>query len=90
MAATPLVSRRRPYLIVAGLLTSFTLLTLLGATLIAVLGVPEGLLRGIALVTIIGVGLGLLIPGIGHQLEKIFYRFPNRGPFAVGRRSCSA
>ena len=81
VAAAPQVSRRRPYLIVAGLLTSFTLLTLLGATLISVLGVPEGLLRGpIALLTIIGVGLGLLIPGIGHQLEKLFYRFPNRGP----------
>ena len=80
VAAAPQVSRRRPYLIVAGLLTSFTLLTLLGATLISVLGVPEGLLRGIALLTIIGVGLGLLIPGIGHQLERLFYRFPNRGP----------
>ena len=48
------------------------------------LGVPEGLLRGIALVTIIGVGLGLLIPGIGHQLEKVFYRLPNRGPVRGG------
>jgi cytochrome c biogenesis protein CcdA/thiol-disulfide isomerase/thioredoxin len=86
LASTALaqVSRRRPYLIVAGLLTSFTLLTLLGATLISVLGVPSGLLRGIALVTIIGVGLGLLVPGIGHQLEKVFYRFGNRAPVRGG------
>ena len=83
-AAPGPVSSRRPYMIVAGLLTSFTLLTLLGATLISVLGVPEGLLRGVALVTIIGVGLGLLIPGIGHQLERVFYRFPNRGPVRGG------
>jgi cytochrome c biogenesis protein CcdA/thiol-disulfide isomerase/thioredoxin len=82
--ALPRVSRRRPYLIVAGLLTSFTLLTLLGATLLSVLGVPSGLLRGIALVTIIGVGLGLLVPGIGHQLEKVFYRFGNRAPARGG------
>jgi cytochrome c biogenesis protein CcdA/thiol-disulfide isomerase/thioredoxin len=82
--AHPQVSRHRPYTIVAGLLTSFTLLALLGATLISVLGVPEGLLRGVALVTIIGVGVGLLIPGIGHQLEKVFYRFPNRGPVRGG------
>ena len=84
VATPPQVSRRRPYLIVAGLLTSFSLLTLLGATLISVLGVPDGLLRGVALVTIIGVGLGLLIPGIGHQLEKVFYRFPSRGPVRGG------
>jgi cytochrome c biogenesis protein CcdA/thiol-disulfide isomerase/thioredoxin len=84
LAAPPQASRRQPYTIVAGLLTSFTLLTLLGATLITVLGVPEGLLRGIALVTIIGVGLGLLIPGIGRQLERVFYRFPNRGPVRSG------
>ncbi len=84
VAAPPQVSRRRPYLIVAGLLTSFTLLTLLGATLISVLGVPDGLLRGIALATLIGVGLGLLIPGIGHQFEKVFYRFPSRGPVRGG------
>ena len=42
---TARTSRRRPYLIVAGLLTSFTLLTLLGATLVSALGVPDGLLR---------------------------------------------
>ena len=90
VAAAPQVSRRRPYLIVAGLLTSFTLLTLLGATLISVLGVPEGLLRGIALVTIIGVGLGLLIPGIGHQLERCSTGSRTVARFAAGRRSCSA
>lgn len=78
------VSRRRPYLIVAGLLTSFTLLTLLGATLISALGVPQGLLRGVALLTIVGVGLGLLIPSIGHQLERAFTRFPIRGPVRGG------
>jgi cytochrome c biogenesis protein CcdA/thiol-disulfide isomerase/thioredoxin len=84
VAPAPRISRRRPYLIVAGLLTSFTLMTLLGATLVSVLGVPDGLLRAIALVTIIGVGLGLLVPGIGHQLEKVFSRFPSRGPVRGG------
>jgi len=81
---TARTSRRRPYLIVAGLLTSFTLLTLLGATLVSALGVPDGLLRTLALVILIGVGLGLLIPGIGHRLEKLFWRIPNRGPVRGG------
>jgi cytochrome c biogenesis protein CcdA/thiol-disulfide isomerase/thioredoxin len=77
-------SRRRAFTIVAGLLTSFTLLTLLGATLISALGVPEGWLRGLALVMILVVGLGLLFPGIGHLLERVFYRFPTRGPVRKG------
>jgi cytochrome c biogenesis protein CcdA/thiol-disulfide isomerase/thioredoxin len=84
VAPAPPVSRRRPYLIVAGLLTSFTLVTLLGATLLPVLGVPGDVLRGIALAALIGVGLGLLVPGIGHQLERAFARFPSRGPVRGG------
>jgi cytochrome c biogenesis protein CcdA len=83
-AAAQPASRRRPYLIVAGLLTSFTVLTLLGATVISALGIPESLLRGAAWVALVAVGLGLLIPGIGHQLERLFWRIPNRGPVRGG------
>jgi cytochrome c biogenesis protein CcdA/thiol-disulfide isomerase/thioredoxin len=84
VAAPARTSRRRGFTIVAGLLTSFTLLTLLGATLVSALRVPEGFLRGLALVMILVVGLGLLVPGIGHQLERVFYRFPTRGPVRRG------
>ncbi len=75
---------RRPYLIVAGLLTSFTLLTLLGATLVTLLGLDEGILRTVALVVLIGVGLGLLIPGLGQRMEQLFWRIPHRGPVRTG------
>ncbi|MGB7981486.1 MAG: cytochrome c biogenesis protein DipZ [Candidatus Nanopelagicales bacterium] len=78
------VDRRRPYLIIAGLLTSFTLLTLLGTVLVAALGIPEGILRGVGVVALIAVGLGLLIPAVGHRLEALFYRIPQRGPARGG------
>ena len=83
-AAPQPASRTRPYLIVAGLLTSFTVLTLLGATVISALGIPESILRGAAWVALVVVGLGLLIPGVGHLLERLFWRIPNRGPVRGG------
>ncbi len=81
-AATP--DRRRPYLIIAGLLTSFTLLTLLGTALVAALGIPEGILRNIGVAALILVGIGLLVPAVGHRLEALFYRIPQRGPARGG------
>ncbi len=70
VAAPARTSRRRGFTIVAGLLTSFTLLTLLGATLVSALRVPEGFLRGLALVMILVVGLGLLVPGIVRAVRR--------------------
>ncbi len=75
---------RRPYLIILGLLTSFTVLTLSGASLVTLLGWDEGVLRTVALVVLAGVGLGLLIPGLGHRIEQLFWRLPNRGPVRNG------
>jgi cytochrome c biogenesis protein CcdA/thiol-disulfide isomerase/thioredoxin len=76
--------RRRPYLVIAGLLTSFTLLTLLGTALVAALGIPEGWLRTAGVVALIVVGIGLLVPAVGHRMEALFYRIPQRGPFRGG------
>ncbi len=82
--ATPAPDRRRAYLVVAGLLTSFTVLTLLGATLATSLGFPEGVLRTVGVVAMVAVGLGLLIPAIGHKLESAFWRIPQRSPVRSG------
>jgi cytochrome c biogenesis protein CcdA/thiol-disulfide isomerase/thioredoxin len=76
--------RRRPYLIIAGLLTSFTLLTLLGTAVVTALGIPAGWLRTAGLVLMIVVGIGLLVPAVGHRIEALFYRIPQRGPFQGG------
>lgn len=78
--------RRRPFVVIAGLITSFALTTLLGATILTALGLPEDLLRTVGIVALLAVGIGLLIPAVGHLLERPFARFSRVGP----RRGASA
>ena len=70
--------RRRPYLIVAGLTLSFAVFTLFGSWILASLHLPDDAIRWAGLVLLVLVGLGLLVPSIGHLLERPFYRFPQR------------
>ena len=70
--------RRRPYLIVAGLTLSFAVFTLFGSWILASLHLPDDAIRWVGLVLLVLVGLGLLVPSIGHLLERPFYRFPQR------------
>ncbi len=78
--------RRRPFIVIAGLVTSFAVFTLVGASLLAALGLPADLLRNIGIAAMILVGVGFLIPAVGHLLERPFARFSRVGP----RRSGSA
>jgi cytochrome c biogenesis protein CcdA/thiol-disulfide isomerase/thioredoxin len=71
-------ARRRPYLIVAGLTLSFAVFTLFGALILASLHLPDDAIRWAGLALLILVGLGLLVPALGHLLERPFYRFPQR------------
>ena len=71
-------SRRRPYLIVAGLTLSFAVFTLFGSLILASLHLPDDAIRWAGLVLLVLVGLGLLVPALGHLLERPFYRFPQR------------
>lgn len=76
-------SARRPYLVILGLVTSFTLVTLVGTVLLNVLGLPQDLLRwaGIAVLALLGVGL--LVPRFEEVLERPFQRLtPKRAPGA--------
>ncbi|WP_421735461.1 cytochrome c biogenesis protein DipZ [Cellulomonas sp.] len=76
-------SARRPYLVIAGLVTSFTLVTLVGTVLLNLLGLPQDLLRwaGIAVLALLGVGL--LVPKFEEVLERPFQRLtPKRAPGA--------
>ena len=84
VAAPQQASRTRPYLIVAGLLTSFTVLTLLGATVISALGIPESILRGAALGRAGRRRPRPAHPGRRPRLERLFWRIPNRGPVRGG------
>lgn len=78
------VSRResaRPYLVIAGLVTSFTLVTLVGTLVLNLLGLPQDLLRwaGIAVLAILGIGL--LVPRFEEIIERPFQRLtPKRAP----------
>jgi cytochrome c biogenesis protein CcdA/thiol-disulfide isomerase/thioredoxin len=66
--------RARPYLIVAGLVVSFTLATLLGSTVLSALGLPQDFLRWFGIAVLLLLALGLLVPTIGYWTERPFSR----------------
>jgi cytochrome c biogenesis protein CcdA/thiol-disulfide isomerase/thioredoxin len=76
-------NRRRPFVVVGGLVTSFAVFTLLGGALISLLNLPDDVLRWAGIITLAVVGLGLAWPWFGHLLERPFVntRLPklNRG-----------
>ena len=74
-------ARRRPYLVVLGLTVSFAVFTLFGSLILASLHLPDDAIRWLGLALLVLVGLGLLVPPLGHLIERPFYRFPQR---AVG------
>jgi cytochrome c biogenesis protein CcdA/thiol-disulfide isomerase/thioredoxin len=71
-------ARRRPYLVVLGLTLSFAVFTLFGTLILASLHLPDDAIRWAGLALLVLVGLGLLVPPLGHLLERPFYRFPQR------------
>src|SRR5689334_8033531 len=74
----PEAARRRPYLVVLGLTLSFAVFTLFGSLVLASLQLPADAIRWLGLGLLVLVGLGLLVPPLGHLLERPFYRFPQR------------
>jgi cytochrome c biogenesis protein CcdA/thiol-disulfide isomerase/thioredoxin len=64
--------RRRPFAIVAGLVVSFTTFTLVGAALLSALGLPEDLLRTIAIVALLVLAASLLFQRVAWLLERPF------------------
>jgi cytochrome c biogenesis protein CcdA/thiol-disulfide isomerase/thioredoxin len=75
---------RRPYAIVAGLVASFTAFTLAATALLSALGLPEDLLRNIAIAVVLIVGLSLLVPRLADLLARPFQALPRRTPGDVG------
>jgi len=76
--------KRRPYAIVAGLVWSFTLFTLVATALLSALGLPDDLLRNIAIGVVLLVGLSLLWPRLGAIVERPFQALGRRNPGGMG------
>jgi cytochrome c biogenesis protein CcdA/thiol-disulfide isomerase/thioredoxin len=74
----------RPYLVIAGLVCSFSVVTLAGSALLSALGLPQDAIRWAALVTLTLIGLGLIFPPLRHLIERPFARIPQR-QIAFGR-----
>ncbi|WP_029151186.1 cytochrome c biogenesis protein DipZ [Microbacterium indicum] len=70
--------RSRPFLVILGLVVSFTLVTLVGSLLLGALGLPQDILRWIGIAVLIVIGVSLVIPRIAHLLEKPFQWIPTR------------
>ncbi|MFK4835644.1 cytochrome c biogenesis protein DipZ [Microbacterium sp. ZW T2_14] len=77
-------SRWRPYLVIAGLVTSFTLVTLLGSLLLGLLGLPQDVLRWAGIAVLVLIGIGLLVPRFERLLEKPFQRLARRSEVQNG------
>ena len=80
--------RRRPLGIVAGLAVSFTFATVALVYVISALGLPDDLLRKLAIVVLLGFGVVLMIPPLAARLEAWMSRFagPRRRRQGQGRR----
>ncbi|SPM29107.1 cytochrome c biogenesis protein DipZ [Mycobacterium terramassiliense] len=68
----------RPYLVIAGLVCSFGVVTLAGSALLSALHLPQDAIRWAALVTLTLIGLGLIFPPLQHVIERPFARIPQR------------
>jgi cytochrome c biogenesis protein CcdA/thiol-disulfide isomerase/thioredoxin len=85
----------RPYTVIAGLVLSFSVFTLLGSLLLSVLGLPQDLLRWAGITLLVLLGIGMIVPRFETILERPFQRIAvfgakrgaarqDRGAFALG------
>jgi cytochrome c biogenesis protein CcdA/thiol-disulfide isomerase/thioredoxin len=63
-------SRRRPFLIIGGLIVSFTFFTLAAASILSALGLPQDLLRNIAIALLFVLAATLFYPKLAIWLER--------------------
>ncbi|TPX03280.1 cytochrome c biogenesis protein DipZ, partial [Schumannella luteola] len=89
-AADARPSRARPLLIVLGLTLSFAVFTLFGTVVLTLLHLPADLIRWLGLIVLVLLGLAMIVPAVGHLVEKPFawipqrYVDPDRGGFVLG------
>jgi cytochrome c biogenesis protein CcdA/thiol-disulfide isomerase/thioredoxin len=76
--------KRRPYAIVAGVVLSFTVFTITAAALLDALGLPQDLLRDVAIGLLVLAGLAIAIPALGDLLQRPFLALTRRRPGDLG------
>ncbi|MCY4086167.1 MAG: cytochrome c biogenesis protein DipZ [Actinomycetia bacterium] len=74
-------SARRPFVVVAGLVVSFTAFTLAATALLSALGLPGDLLRNIAIAVVLVMAIALVFPFVARYVGKPFEAF---GRFRFG------
>src|SRR3954462_6255731 len=79
LAAGATGDRRRPLGVVTGLALSFTFATVALVYVIDALGLPDDLVRTLAIVVLLVFGLLLLIPPLGARLEAAIGRLVPAG-----------
>jgi len=67
-------SGRKPFRIIAGLILSFVVFTLFATWILGKLGLPDDLLRNVAIALLFVVAATLLVPQLGILLERPFAR----------------
>src|SRR5580765_2933752 len=70
--------RRKPFAIIAGLVLSFTAFTLFGVWLLRTLGLPEDLLRNLAIALLFLVAATLLFPKVEEIVQRPLLRLTRR------------
>lgn len=71
-------SRARPYFVILGLVTSFTIVTLIGSLVLGALNLPQDVIRWIGIAVLVLIGVGLIVPRFEQLLEKPFQWIPRR------------
>src|SRR5665213_2050899 len=61
---------RRPFAFIAGLVASFTVFTLVAASILSALGLPQDLLRNLAIAMLFVLAASLLFPQVAYWLER--------------------
>jgi len=82
--STSSTDRKRPYVIIAGLVVSFTVFTLAGGALLTALGLPEDLLRDLAIAAMLVLAASLLSKRVAWLLERPLLFLTRRHPSTDG------
>jgi cytochrome c biogenesis protein CcdA/thiol-disulfide isomerase/thioredoxin len=76
--------RRRPLGVIAGLAATFTVAIVALASLVDGVGLPDGTVRTLAVVVLLGFGLALLVPSLAARVEAPLSRLARFGPRGRG------